>query len=44
MVWTYPPLTFNKQGGDYSVLLAGTNSDFCDRLNGNYKNNASAWP
>jgi hypothetical protein len=45
MGWTYPPLTFNKQGGDYAVLLAGTNSDFCDRLNGNYKNNtASAWP
>jgi hypothetical protein len=43
--WTYPPLTFNKQGGDYSVLLAGTKSDFCDALNGNYKNNtASAWP
>ena len=28
--WTYPPLTFNKQGGDYSVLLAGTNSDLCN--------------
>ena len=42
--WTYPPLTFNKQGGDYSVLLAGTNSDFCNGLNGNYKSNASTWP
>ncbi len=42
--WTYPPQTFNNKGGDYSVLLAGTNSDFCSALNGNYKNNASAWP
>ena len=43
--WTYPPQTFNNKGGDYSVLLAGTNSDFCNALNGNYKNNtASAWP
>ena len=42
--WTYPPLTFDKKGGDYAVMLAGTNSDFCDRLNGNYKGTASAWP
>jgi len=42
--WTYPPQTFNNKGGDYAVLLAGTNSDFCSALNGNYKNNASAWP
>jgi hypothetical protein len=43
--WTYPPQTFNNKGGDYSVLLAGTNSDFCNALNANYKNNtASAWP
>ena len=42
--WTYPPQTFNNKGGDYSVLLAGTNSDLCNTLNGNYKNNASAWP
>jgi hypothetical protein len=45
MGWTYPPQAFNNKGGDYSVLLAGTKSDFCDALNGNYKNNtASAWP
>jgi len=43
--WTYPPQTFNNKGGDYTVLLAGTNSDFCTALNGNYKNGtASAWP
>jgi hypothetical protein len=43
--WTYPPQTFNNKGGDYSVLLAGTKSDFCDSLNGNYRNNtASGWP
>ena len=36
---------FNNKGGDYTVLLAGTNSDFCTALNGNYKNGtASAWP
>ncbi len=44
MGWAYPPQTFNNKGGDYSVLLAGTNSDFCNALNGNYRNNASAWP
>lgn len=42
--WTYPPQTFDNKGGDYSVMLAGTNSDFCTALNANYKNNASAWP
>lgn len=43
--WTYPPQTFNNKGGNYAVLLAGTKSDFCDALNGNYRNNtASAWP
>jgi len=42
--WTYPPQTFNNKGGDYSVMLAGTNSDFCTALNANYKNNASTWP
>ncbi len=42
--WTYPPLTFDKKGGDYTVMLAGTNSDFCERLNGNYKGTASVWP
>ena len=42
--WTYPPQTFNNKGGDYSVMLAGTNSDFCAALNENYKNNASVWP
>lgn len=42
--WMYPPQDFNKKGGDYTVLLAGTNSDFCSALNANYKTNASAWP
>jgi hypothetical protein len=42
--WTYPPLDFNKKGGDFTVMLAGTNSDFCSALNGNYKTNAAAWP
>jgi hypothetical protein len=43
--WAYPPPTFNNKGGDYIVLLAGTNSDFCNGLNGNYKNNTAAgWP
>lgn len=42
--WAYPPQTFNDKGGDFIVLLAGTNSDFCTALNGNYKGNASAWP
>jgi hypothetical protein len=42
--WAYPPQTFNDKGGDYIVLLAGTNSDFCTALNGNYKGTASPWP
>ncbi|MCV7409807.1 hypothetical protein AWC05_23920 [Mycobacterium florentinum] len=42
--WAYPPPTFNDKGGDYIVLLAGTNSDFCTALNGNYKGTAAAWP
>jgi len=43
--WTYPPQTFlNKAGETYYVLLAGTASDFCATLNGNYKTNASGWP
>ncbi|OBA59242.1 hypothetical protein A5647_18130 [Mycobacterium sp. 1100029.7] len=42
--WAYPPQTFNNKGGDYVVLLAGTNTDFCTALNGNYKTTASAWP
>jgi hypothetical protein len=44
--WTYPPQTFiNRGGGEtYYVLLAGTASDFCSTLNGNYRNNASGWP
>jgi hypothetical protein len=42
--WTYPPQSFNNKGGDYSVLLAGTNSDFCTALNANYKDHAEGWP
>jgi hypothetical protein len=42
--WAYPPQTFDNKGGDYIVLFAGTNSDFCTALNGNYKNTASVWP
>lgn len=42
--WAYPPQTFNDKGGDFVVLLAGTNSDFCTALNGNYKGTASPWP
>ena len=43
--WAYPPQTFNSKGADYVVMLAGTNSDFCNALNGNYRNNtANAWP
>ncbi|SOX51921.1 hypothetical protein MAAFP003_583 [Mycobacterium ahvazicum] len=42
--WAYPPQTFNDKGGDFIVLLAGTNSDFCTALNGNYKSSASPWP
>jgi hypothetical protein len=42
--WAYPPPTFNDKGGDWIVLLAGTNSDFCTPLNGNYKGTAAAWP
>jgi hypothetical protein len=42
--WAYPPQTFDNKGGDYMVLLAGTNSDFCTALNGNYKTTASPWP
>jgi hypothetical protein len=42
--WAYPPQTFDNKGGDFTVLLAGTNSDFCTALNGNYKGTASAWP
>ncbi|WAC91081.1 hypothetical protein [Mycobacterium sp. Aquia_213] len=42
--WAYPPPTFNDKGGDFIVLLAGTNSDFCTALNGNYKGTAAAWP
>ena len=42
--WTYPPQDFNKKGGDWTVLLAGTNSDFCSALGSNYRTNASVWP
>ena len=42
--WTYPPQQFNNKGGDYSVLLAGSNSDFCTALNKNYSGTAAAWP
>ncbi len=43
--WTYPPQTFTNRGGEtYYVLLAGTASDFCTTLNGNYRNSASGWP
>lgn len=42
--WTYPPQQFNNKGGDYSVMLAGTTSDFCAKLNGNYTGTASPWP
>ncbi|MCV7031209.1 hypothetical protein [Mycobacterium sherrisii] len=42
--WAYPPPTFNNKGGDYIVLLAGTNTDFCTALNGNYKGSAAVWP
>lgn len=42
--WAYPPPTFNNKGGDYIVLLAGSNTDFCTALNGNYKGSAAVWP
>jgi hypothetical protein len=42
--WTYPPQQFNNKGGDYSVMLAGTDSNFCSKLNGNYQGSASPWP
>jgi hypothetical protein len=42
--WTYPPQQFNNKGGDYSVMLAGTDSNFCSKLNGNYQGTASPWP
>jgi hypothetical protein len=44
--WTYPPQTFSNRGGGetYFVMLAGTASDFCTTLDGNYRTNASGWP
>jgi hypothetical protein len=42
--WTYPPQQFNNKGGDWTVMLTGTNSDFCAKLNGNYQGTASPWP
>jgi hypothetical protein len=42
--WMYPPQDFNKKGGDYTVMLAGNNSDFCSALNKNYNGTAAAWP
>ena len=28
----------------YYILLAGTNDDFCNGLNGKYKTNFTVWP
>ncbi|WP_454561167.1 hypothetical protein [Mycobacterium haemophilum] len=43
--WAYPPPALSNRGAEtYYVLLAGTASDFCSALNGNYRNNASGWP
>ncbi|MDT5220210.1 MAG: hypothetical protein QOF15_2315 [Mycobacterium sp.] len=41
--WSYPPFTGRKTEG-YFVLLAGTNSDFCNAPNANFRTNASGWP
>lgn len=42
--WSYPPSSFTHKGEGYFVLLAGTNSDFCNPPNANFRSNASSWP
>ena len=42
--WTHPTSGENHRPETYYILLAGTASDFCATLNGNYKTNASGWP
>ncbi|WP_310779343.1 hypothetical protein [Mycobacterium sp. Z3061] len=42
--WSYPPYSFTHKGEGYFVLLAGTNSDFCNPPNNNFRSTASSWP
>lgn len=43
--WNYPPFSDTRRGVEgYFVLLSGTNSDFCNGPNANYRTNASGWP
>jgi hypothetical protein len=42
--WTYPPFSDTRHSETYYVLLAGTASDFCSTLNGNYRSTAIGWP
>lgn len=42
--WSYPPHSFTHKGEGYFVLLAGTNSDFCNPPNAKFRSTASSWP
>lgn len=43
--WNYPPFSDTRRGEEgYFVLLSGTNSDFCNGPNANFRTNASGWP
>lgn len=43
--WNYPPFSDTRRGAEgYFVLLSGTNSDFCNGPNANFRTNASGWP
>ncbi|MHA7653676.1 hypothetical protein ACX9NE_28200 [Mycobacterium sp. ML4] len=42
--WSYPPYSDTRKGEGYFVLLAGTNSDFCNPPNANFRSTASSWP
>ena len=42
--WTTANVFSSHDTEAYYILLAGTNDDFCNALNGKYKSKFSAWP
>ena len=43
--WTTATTFSSRENSEaYYILLAGTNDDFCNQLNGKYKGKFSAWP